>query len=170
MDYEIFTYESSITELLKGKTNNELTPEKARLIWKPDPPIYDLYNYNAFSASFRMVSLKILKNTHFDDDLCLAGPMLQYHVEAKVTVYCDLDFSNYPMDESNCKMLFGGQKSNLRFQLHDPNNTYHKNQSFSLSDLKVVVSVLEEPGSEHTKQKVGLKINIKRYLQPYVLK
>ena len=53
MDYEIFTYESSTEELLKGKTINELTPEKARLIWKPDLPIYDLYNYNAFSASFR---------------------------------------------------------------------------------------------------------------------
>ena len=171
MDYKIYTYESFLKAFLKNNDYNEITPEKAHLIWKPDLPIYNLYNYKAFSDSFRMVSLMVQREAHFDDGLCLVGPMLQYNIEAKVTVYCNLDFSNYPLDESNCKLLFGGQNSNLRFQLYDvENNKNHKNQSFVLSDLKVEVSVLEEPGLTPTEQKVGLKINIQRNLQPYILK
>ena len=157
-------------EFLQRNTNDEITPENAKLVWKPDLPIYNLFDYKAFSNSFRMVSLRISRENHFDDGLCLVGPMLQYDIETKVTIYCNLDFSGYPLDESNCKMLFGGQSSSLRFQLYDPENENHGNQSFHLSDLKVEVSVLEEPGLSPTEQKIGLKINIQRHLQPYVLK
>ena len=67
-------------------------------------------------------------------------------------------------------MLFGGQSSNLRFQLYDSENENHGNQSFQFSDLKVAVSVIEEPGSSSTEQKIGLQINIQRHLKPYILK
>ena len=170
MDYNIYTYKSSLREFLQRNTKDEITPENAKLVWKPDLPIYNLFDYKAFSSSFRMVSLRISRETHFDEGLCLAGPMLQYDLETKVTIYCNLDFSAYPLDESNCKMLFGGQSSSLRFQLYDPENENHGNQSFHLSDLKVAVSVIEEPGSSPTEQKIGLKINIQRHLQPYILK
>ena len=170
MDDNIYTYDSNMKEFLKKKTDNEFTSEKSKHIWKPNLPIYDLYDYKSFIDSFRMVSLKVLREAHFDDGLCIAGPMMQYKVEAKVSVYCGFDFSNYPNDESNCKMLFGGQSSNLRYQLYDPGNKHHNDESFFMSDLNVLVSILEEPGEEQTEQKIGLKINIQRNLRPYVYK
>ena len=170
MDYEIYTYEAVFGQFLKHGTDYEITLENAKHIWKPDVPIYELYDYKSFSDSFRMVRLRIMRSTHFDDGLCMAGPMLQYDVEMKVTIYCDLDFSDYPMDESTCQLQFGGQRSNLKFLLYDPDNNNHKNQTFMLSDLSVDVSVAEYNDYEPSKRRIGLKINIHRHLQPYVLK
>ena len=67
-------------------------------------------------------------------------------------------------------MQFGGQSSNIRFELYDPENDQHTDETFFMSDLKVLVSVLEEPGTEPTDQKIGLKVNIKRNIRPYVYK
>ena len=173
MDIGIFTIKLDYGEenqRLANQTEIEIPPAKASAIWKPELPIYHLYDYKAFIDSLHMVSLKILRTNHLDNKLCMDGPMLRYQIEAKATFYCEFDFSAYPMDHSNCKFRFGGQRSNLKFTLHDPKNTAHKVQKSHASNFNILVSTAEDEHVTATENSIGLDISVQRVLQPFILK
>ena len=173
MDYKIYTHHPDFAvggNRLFTSGGNDITIENSKKIWKPDLPVQNLYNFKAFIDSLRMVSLKVLSVNHLDDNLCMAGPMVRYEIEAKITIYCAFDFSNYPMDHSNCKLRFGGQRSDLKYTLYDPANSSHGEQLSEISDLKMVVRVAEDTNSIPTKYKIGLDINLQRQIKPYLLK
>ena len=119
----------------------EISPTKSNEIWRPNFPIHNLYDYKAFMDSLRMVNLKILRTTHLDDKLCFDGPMVNYKIEAKVTFYCSLDFSSYPMDKSICKLRFGGQASNTKFTLRSSINKSQTAQMYRTHNFEVSVSI-----------------------------
>ena len=171
MDYDVYTFEPNFDgEGMTEITENEVTPENAKMIWKPDLPIYQLYDFKAFTDSLRMVRLKILSTNHLDNGLCMVGPMIRYEVDAKITFYCKFNLLNYPMDESDCKLRLGGQRPNMKFQLYDPDNSSHSDEIYDLSDLRLVVSVAEDKDVTQPQQSIGLDINIQRKLGSYVLK
>ena len=173
MDYKIYTHHPDFSvggNQLFTSGSNEITIENSKKIWKPDLPVHNLYDFKAFIDSLRMVSLKVLSVNHLDDNLCIAGPMVKYEIEAKITIYCEFDFSNYPMDHSNCKLRFGGQRSDLKYTLYDPANSSHGEQLSEISDLKMVVRVAEDTNSIPTKYKIGLDISLQRQIKSYLLK
>ena len=173
MDYKIYTHHPDFSvggNQLFTSGSNEITIENSKKIWKPDLPVHNLYDFKAFIDSLRMVSLKVLSVNHLDDNLCIAGPMVKYEIEAKITIYCEFDFSNYPMDHSDCKLRFGGQRSDIKFTLYDPVNSSHGEQLSEISDLKMVVRVAEDTDSIPTKYKIGLDISLQRQIKSYLLK
>ena len=173
MDYKIYTHDPDFSvggNRLFTSGSNEITIENSKKIWKPDLPVHNLYDFKAFIDSLRMVSLKVLSVNHLDDNLCIAGPMVKYEIEAKITIYCEFDFSNYPMDHSDCKLRFGGQRSDIKFTLYDPVNSSHGEQLSEISDLKMVVRVAEDTDSIPTKYKIGLDISLQRQIKSYLLK
>ena len=173
MDYKIYTHDPDFSvggNRLFTSGSNEITIENSKKIWKPDLPVHNLYDFKAFIDSLRMVSLKVLSVNHLDDNLCIAGPMVKYEIEAKLTIYCEFDFSNYPMDHSDCKLRFGGQRSDIKFTLYDPVNSSHGEQLSEISDLKMVVRVAEDTDSIPTKYKIGLDISLQRQIKSYLLK
>ena len=58
----------------------------------------------------------------------------------------------------------------MKFQLYDPDNSSHSDQTYHLSDLKLFVSVAEDKDVTRLQQSIGLDINIQRKLGSYVLK
>ena len=175
MDYNVYTFEPNYLGgnnegALAEKAENEVTLEHAKMIWKPDLPIHNLYDFKAFIDSFRMVRLKILSKNHLDNGLCMAGPMLRYNIEAKITFYCNFNLHNYPMDKSICKLRFGGQRANTNFQLYDPKNSSHPDQTYDHADLKIIISVAEDKGVTEQQPSIGLDINIQRRIGSYLLK
>ena len=171
MDYSIFTYEPSyFGSAFTQNSGGEITPENSKMIWRPDLPVHNLHKFKEFIDSFRQISLNVLKINHLDDGLCMIGPMLKYEIEAKITFYCAFDFHNYPMDKSRCKLRFGGQRSNLKFVLYDPNKESLRHETFRSSDLEVLVSLAEDRNATPTRNSIGLDMNIRRELRPYVLK
>ena len=169
-DFKIFTYQSKYEDENQGLSEIEVPPERANNIWKPEFPIYNLSDYKAFMDSLHVVSLKIFRKNHFANNLCIYGPMLRYEIEAKITFYCDFDFSDYPMDNSSCKFRFGGQKSDLKFILVEPENKSRGIQMYYSSGFDIIVSTAKEEYDVETKNRIGLDISIQRVLQPFILK
>lgn len=151
-----------------------LPHERINDIWNPHIHIYDLADYSAYKRSLNIVSLNVLISNYLDprNGICLYGPMVQYEMDAKITFYCDFDYSSYPKDESICKFRFGGQRTNLKFTLGSNNNvTSEGDRKNHIGYFDIAGKVVEESITKNGKmiQVLGLDIKVKRGIQPFIL-
>ena len=173
MDYGIKTWTPKNEEQQRRGAIG-IPQERINDIWTPHMHIYDLADYSSYKNSLNVVSLDVLMSNFLDpnDGFCLYGPMVRYELEAKVTFYCEFDYSSYPTDESTCKFRFGGQRSNLKFTLSNDDklvSTGGKKNHIGYFDIEG--KVIEETKTTNGKsiQVLGLDIKIKRGIQPFVL-
>ena len=173
MDYGIKTWTPKNEEQTRIGAIG-LPHERINDIWNPHIHIYDLADYSAYKRSLNIVSLNVLMSNYLDprNGLCLYGPMVQYEMDAKITFYCDFDYSFYPKDESICKFRFGGQRANLRFTLDDNDNvTSEGDRNNHIGYFDIAGKVVEEPMNINGKMMhvLGLDIKIKRGIRPFIL-
>ena len=123
-----------------------------------------------------MVSLEITPTNYLDHSgLCLLGPMVRYEIEAKVTFYCEFDYSAYPKDHLICKLRLGGLRPNVRFILENRNSSSISSMGQTKTHIEfydVLTSVVEEKlmTNDEIVQSIGLDIQIQRGVRPFVLK
>jgi hypothetical protein len=170
MDTRITTYKPALISVEQAKLGFGLPLDRAKHIWIPDLYIYNLADYNSFKSSLNFVSLEILTMHHLDRGFCFTGPMVRYEIEAKVTFYCDFDYSSYPMDQSTCKLRLGSKRSNMRFKLHDERNANFNGEIYQALDFEVQALIVEERYSKDKMETVGLDIKMNRVLKPFTLK
>ena len=140
-------------------------------IWIPDLYVYNLSEYKSFKDSINVVSLQVLPTHYQDRGFCLTGPMVKYEIEAKITFFCELDYSHYPMDYSNCKLRFGSRRSDTTFVLHDNQSRWFNNEVYRVLDFDVKATIVQEKKSDlFAMGSIGLDIEINRVIQPHLLK
>ena len=173
MDLDVYSYKpKSVTEYskLEELEGYEVSKESSKVVWKPDLYVHNLSDYKAFMDSLYMKSLKTMRTNYLDQNLCVSGPFLKYDIEAKVSFYCNFDLSNYPLDESKCKLRFGGEISSVAFKLDQHGSNIRGDKIFQIADLEVRAFIAEETFDIDTKTRIGLNIEVKRTLRPYILK
>ena len=140
-------------------------------IWTPDLYVYNLSDYSAFKSSLNYGSLKILTDNYLDKGFCLQGPMVRYDLEARVTFYCDFDYSLYPMDSTTCELRIGSRRSSVKFMKHENNDTHFNDEMYHSVNFDVKASVVEIIKSEtNGLQTVGLDIKLSRVIHPFMMK
>ena len=174
-DRRLKTYK--VTELndgLYGKNSDRkderevgLSPEDAGKIWTPDVHVYNIADYRSFMSSIEIVSLKVLKTDASFKGLCLPGPLIQYKVQAKVTFYCNLDYTYYPKDKSTCRLRFGSTRSDLGYVLYD-NKKLRRN--YKSTDFEIEIKTIQERRGNSSLPYVGLDIKLTRLIKPFILK
>lgn len=173
MDRRIETYRPPMLvdkEQAKKRVIN-LPLSRTANIWIPDLYVYNLSEYRSFKNSINVVSLQVLPTHYQDRGFCLTGPMVKYEIEAKITFFCELDYSHYPMDYSNCKLRFGSRRSDTTFVLHDNQSRWFNNEVYRVLDFDVKSNIIQEKQSDlFALGSIGLDIEINRVIQPHMLK
>ena len=170
MDDRIKTYRDVTVDKDHAKLRSiDLPISRKTNIWTPDLYVYNLSEYKSFKDSINVVGLKILALHYQDNGFCLQGPMVKYDIEAKINFYCDLDYSQYPMDFSTCKLRLGSQRSDTRFILHDDQSYRFNNEQYRVLNFEIKAAIVEEL-KKFSMEKIGLDIKINRVIQPFVLK
>ena len=140
-------------------------------IWIPDLYVYNLSEYKSFKDSINVVRLQVLPKHYQDRGFCLLGPMVKYEIEAKMTFYCELDYTHYPMDYSTCKLRLGSQRSDTAFVLHDEVNKWFNDEVYRALDFDVKATIIQEKYTNFFAMgSIGLDIEISRVIQPRLLK
>ena len=173
-DRRLKTYKLKIDDGLYGKNSNRkdkrevgLSPEDAEKIWTPDVHVYNISDYRSFMSSIEIVSMKVLKTDASFKGLCLPGPLIQYKVQAKVTFYCNLDYTYYPKDMSTCRLRFGSTRSDLGYVLYDKKKLRRKYKS---TNFEIEIETIQERRGNSSLPSVGLDIKLTRLIKPFILK
>ena len=172
MDNHIYSHDpyNIDPQLLIVHEGYEIYSGARTAIWKPDVPISNLSDYKSFHASMHVKSWKVLRSNVLDGNVCVRGPMLEYDIIFTSSFYCDFDLSNYPVDISICSLWIGGQSSNIVFKWSADAPKSFIPRTFSLFDVMANVTMIEATNDIPTNNKIGLKIEIKRVLRPFILK
>lgn len=135
-------------------------------IWKPEFVAYNLSDYKAFEDSIHFVGLKLTldqtltQNNNFRQH----GVTVEYDLEAKVTMYCEFEFRNYPMDISKCMFRFGGQWSGVRFILYDPEHHFHRTHYYHARDFDITIDFFENSSI------IGFNLELDRSIGSYIVR
>ena len=105
-----------------------------------------------------------------DKNLLQHGIMVEYDLEAKVTMYCEFAFQNYPMDNSKCMFRFGGQWSGVRFILYDPGNHFHRRNSYHATDFDIIIDFVEYRSNETNTMIIGFDLALDRSIGSYIVR
>ena len=169
MDSRVQTYIPPVSD--GNLTEIGLPLDASSHIWTPDLYVYNLSDYSAFKGSLNYGSLKILTDNYLDNGFCLEGPMVRYDLEARVTFYCDFDYSSYPMDSTTCELRIGSKRSTVQFTKYDNNDTHFNDDMYHSVNFDVKASVVEIIKSEtNGLQTVGLDIKLSRVIHPFMMK
>ena len=173
-DRRLKTYKLKIDDGLYGKNSDRkdrrevgLSPEDAEKIWTPDVHVYNISDYRSFMSSIEIVSMKVLKKDASFKGLCLPGPLIEYKVQAKVTFYCNLDYTYYPKDMSTCRLRFGSTRSDLGYVLYEKNKLRRKYRS---NNFEIEIKTIQEKRGNSSLPCVGLDIKLTRLIKPFILK
>ena len=147
-----------------------LRPEKVSNIWIPD-----LYVWNRTSIETKdewafMKTAKILLSTkNIDEDDPDSQTTVELKYEIKTTIYCEFEYSKYPMDIQNCSVRFGSGSDATIFILYDKDHSYHTSKQYMADGLNVKITFFGE--ENHLRKKpVGFHIVMNRLLRPFLMK
>ena len=129
-----------------------------------------------------LAGLAILKNFYWKEEgerQTIHETLIEYYVEAEVTIYCNFNLYLYPMDEQDCEFKIGSANHgrNIQFQLVESlwKNMYDTH-FYHAKDFYVEVSYQESQndylGNDFFSdlKEVGFKLKLKRCLLSYVFK
>ena len=153
----------------------KLSIEHLNVIWKPDLYIYNISDYKSYADSKQINSFIILAtnvsnlgNNTEETKQQKRQTVVEYTVEAKATIYCNFDFSDYPMDTQMCRFRFGSRSSGTTFILNDPNKIYHETTNYMTENFNITITFFD--GNLNTgKNIVGFDIQMVRILKPFIM-
>ena len=73
-----------------------VSPETIKYLWYPDLEIYGLEKFNLHKVLKEMSGVRIIKNRTID-----------YELRVVVTISCQMNFNNYPLDSQECPFQVG---------------------------------------------------------------
>ena len=150
-------------EIRSGKILNNNNLEN---IWKPDLLIENLSYFKLHSVLEDMSGLAIgngitvgLKNE----------TAIWYEFSAKASIYCNFDFSHYPMDEQECNFTIGTTypaKERIVFTFH---GSLFRFGRATQSTVDFNLGIRNVNGNMDNNTKFGFTIKMNRRLQPVIL-
>ena len=133
-------------------------------VWLPDYDFDRQLKVTPYYAekSF-LTSLKVLRKA-----LGKNSSMIELGLDMKLTVQCEFDFSDYPMDTQNCNFVLRNRRfANNKFWLPMHHQMFSSSQPHL--ELGSTIRVSGMGGTGNIANKTGIKIEMKRVLTPFVL-
>ena len=132
-------------------------------IWLPD---YDFDNQLAItpvSEKFIITSLNIVRKAYGT-----SASAIEMGLDMKITVLCEFDFLNYPMDHQTCNLTFRNKRFlNNVFWLYKQNQVFSIRRPFRALGSNIMIEIMD--GNSQIGEKTGFKIHMKRVLAPFLL-
>ena len=91
-------------------------------------------------------------------------------VEWRVTVFCNFDFSHFPLDNQHCEVRMGYIVwGDLKKILYDPENTRHSAKQYEASGFDMTIAFVGNTlAQENFTNKFRFDIEMKRQIEPYL--
>ena len=164
-----------LSEDEKKNSGIALTPAAIKEIWTPDVYVFDRKSFQTSDEWISLKSAKILATTEFanlkETQYTLQNKRIttvEIRYELKSTVYCNFDFSEYPMDDQMCEFSLGSGSNSSHFQLHDPSNKYHIEKSYKAAGFQLLISFLEKMNHAGGNT-IGISVKMNRDLTSFIM-
>lgn len=148
-------------------------------IWKPDLYVFNrsalLDPYGTRSTiSLKLYSLGIYNNLHkiaIDEEHAQNdSTLVEYKSEVRSRVYCNFDYSIYPMDTHTCTLSLGSRSSSATFVLQkEISASYAKIPSYKAAGFEIASTFFDE-NINNGSNTIGVKMCLKRDLQSFIMK
>ena len=159
------------TQFKKFNGTIELRPhpiDVAYPIWTPSTPplIYGLKEWKSLNSPIFFSELLFLSNNTLDTNTTLVKAILEW----RVTVFCNFDFSNFPLDYHRCQFRMGSRgPEELKQILYDPDNTCHSMKHYEASSFDLTIEFVgNTPEQENVMKELGFDIKLNRQIKPYL--
>ena len=143
---------------------------RGEMIWIPTFFIRDLakvtspYGDNSFNV---FTNLEFLTHNPFHANITF----VRLSFTVKLTLLCDFNYENYPMDTQLCPLRFFTETSqNLELHLYDPEKKDHRSEtSLDRLGFDITTTFVEKSASENSEAfEVGFDMMLKRIYRPLI--
>ena len=162
-----------MTDLLKVNKEEEgieIMRSSTGILWQPMEHIHHLVDFSEYHNTKQITNFKVWSN-----DLSKpSATVVEKTHRATIRIYCDFDFSSYPMDHQHCSFKIGTPtKSNLIYWLYEPkpDRSVHKKTLTRTAGFYVTTTFIgAKRGDALGLHYVGFRMEMDRILQPYIFK
>ena len=147
-----------------------LRQEATEKIWTPD-----LYIWNSTKLKSKEEWASLKESRIFSPDMIIENDsnhsktIVEMEYEIKTTVYCNFQFSLFPMDEQNCSITAGSGSKKAIFVLNDVAQNYHSPVTYHAVGLEMKITFFEKDRL-FGNSTIGFNIAMTRLLWPYMMK
>jgi len=148
----------------------KLSLQNAEKIWHPDLDIQtrDLLDWVSLHQPdvFKAMFISSLKSVGMECENSLAIHAMK---EWKATIYCKLDFTDFPFDVHNCNFVQElAPTSKAAFKLNAKDTLELEGEALGYSFKTSLIGIYDETISGNGTDKIGFNITLKRILSPYI--
>jgi hypothetical protein len=120
-------------------------------IWQPDLYIYNLNEFNSHVVKGPLGGLSVLSNLYwenFNPNKTLKDVWIEYWFEAKVSIYCNFYYKQYPMDIQHCEFRMGSSNfgKNMIFKLMEGVVRFPTQGEDALHDFDMNITFFDTSG------------------------
>ena len=136
-------------------------------IWTPEIFVFNMSDYREFINSRHVSGAKLLHSNKTKSFVQNNDGIIEMTMSFRATVYCQFDFTNYPVDKSSCSFAIGSQYGDIRYESLHQDLT--NNRSFT--DLYECSMNLSNSSLFHTSSltsHVSINVMIKRIFRPFM--
>ena len=151
-----------------------LSPSNVNEIWHPNIDMFtvDMNDWVSLYAPqwFEIVGVDkcpYLRNCEFAQNVT----HLFAYKDWRVTVFCEFDFSSFPLDTQRCEFLQKGHSETLYFRLNpsqSKNDGKKKAHGFEIDITYSGTFINYNDTTQNGTQKFGFNITLERMIQPYL--
>ena len=146
-----------------------LRQEATEKIWTPD-----LHFWNSTTLKLKeewafLIESRIhpeMINKHGSNH---SNTVVEMKYEIKTTVYCNFQFTLFPLDVQNCSITAGSGSKKAIFVLNDPVQNYHLPTTYHAVGLEMKITFFGKD-NRFGNSTVGFNIAMTRLLRPYMMK
>ena len=84
-------------------------------IWTPEIFVFNMSDYREFIDSQHVSGAKLLPSNKTKSLVQNNDGIIEMTMSFRATIYCQFDFTNYPVDKSRCSFAFGSQYEDIRY-------------------------------------------------------
>ena len=161
---------TNFDESMKRAGGISLRSEKIDMIWIPDLYIWNRTSVKAKDEWALLKTSKILDSDEINiEEGQFDTTIVELKYEIKTSIYCDFEYSKYPMDTQNCFLKIGSGSDDALFGLHQGNKSYHDTKYYNAVGLNLKISFFGK--ENHLRgNTVGFHIHMNRTMTPFIMK
>lgn len=140
-------------------------------IWTPPLPfrIDNLKEWISLYDPMFLSQLTLVSSNPITPNVTLVNASLQW----RVTIFCEFEFSIFPLDVQQCPFHVRGSNSKrVKRLLYDTNNIYHSKTKYDAAGFEVEIQFIGNNYAENNETEYtdlfGFEITLKRLIGPYL--
>ena len=151
---------------IKRYLKNETPGKMGVPLWLPDYNFENQIMQEPVTEEFVLTGVNLLSENPFHQTL----PLIQVNLDMRIVVFCNFEFSNYPLDSQNCSFIFRHDSDRcIKYSTYEYRNDSSKSPAqFEAAGFDIQVTPIN--GGDGCNEDLGFALEMTRIVRPFVLK